>query len=126
LLTRPTSRRPCSTAFIVSTGDGDGFGSILCVEESCYQDIVLGRSPELADGGRSRGFGSFDAFAVRLPRPFPSAALLSHQHASRGRIARVECTRVFSPAARKRVSGSLARTRRARRKGAHAQAAAPP
>lgn len=43
---------------------GNGFGSVTCMEDLCWNDHVLTADPELPDGGRAAGIGSFYEFSL--------------------------------------------------------------
>ncbi|KAL1413654.1 hypothetical protein Q8F55_001432 [Vanrija albida] len=48
---------------------GNGFGSVTCMEDLCWNDHVLTADPEIADGGRSAGIGSFYEFSLHCREP---------------------------------------------------------
>ncbi|WOO76591.1 putative ATP-dependent helicase [Vanrija pseudolonga] len=43
---------------------GNGFGSVTCMEDLCWNDHVLTADPELPDGGRAAGIGSFYEYSL--------------------------------------------------------------
>nr|XP_019002387.1 uncharacterized protein I203_04868 [Kwoniella mangroviensis CBS 8507]OCF65848.1 hypothetical protein I203_04868 [Kwoniella mangroviensis CBS 8507] len=67
-----TERFPNDTNFIIELADprkkknsdigGNGFGVITCMEDLCWQDIILAADPDKPDGGRQEGFGSFSNY----------------------------------------------------------------
>ncbi|WWD10365.1 hypothetical protein V865_008500 [Kwoniella europaea PYCC6329] len=64
-------RFPNDTNFIIELADprkknsdigGNGFGVITCMEDLCWQDIILAADPDKPDGGRQDGFGSLSNY----------------------------------------------------------------
>ncbi|GAA6046597.1 hypothetical protein JCM3770_006230 [Rhodotorula araucariae] len=50
-------RFPNDTNFIATRTPGSGYGSVVCMEDSCFTEIKLEPNPMAPDGGVSRGFG---------------------------------------------------------------------
>ncbi|GAA5972276.1 hypothetical protein JCM11641_002387 [Rhodosporidiobolus odoratus] len=48
---------PCDSNFVLETTPGQTYGQLVCMEESCFAEILLEPHPALPDGGIQRGFG---------------------------------------------------------------------
>ncbi|WVW83354.1 hypothetical protein I302_105373 [Kwoniella bestiolae CBS 10118] len=69
---------PDDTNFIIELADpkrkggeigGNGFGVITCMEDLCWNDVILAADPNKLEGGRQDGFGSFSNYQDHCMEP---------------------------------------------------------
>ncbi|GAA5866871.1 hypothetical protein JCM3774_004583 [Rhodotorula dairenensis] len=59
-------RYPYDTEFVIERTPGHGYGSLICMEESCYDEIKLEPSPFVFDGGLGRGMGWLQKYGEHI------------------------------------------------------------